>query len=306
MDSSRHLSGSYQVSITDQSLALNKFSNRRLKYLIWPYDLFPGLWEDISPASQRHCAAVSLGITLPTEGPGSCSGLPRPRVDRWGPLASQPCGPSGRAGGCLDLSHRVDGGRVTKEVRASQCRGPSPRGPRADPMPVVATTLLLFISSPLGGPLAASSSSVSSGVVLRPSCPVESPGEFADPSPLPVRPGSLGGPGGSGFRSTAGTAPSALSWAPGLSFSLRSPSSTAWPPALPTPSPPAFSLWLLGAAPRALWSYSSEKCGGSIWSFYRPLPKSGWTHGSHESIGDREPLFPKTWISLFVFQVKII
>lgn len=133
MESSRHLSGSYQVSITDQSLALNKFSNRGLKYLIWPYDLFPGLWENISPASQRHCAAVSLGITLPTEGPGSCSGLPRPRVDRWGPLASQPCGPSGRAGGCLDLRHRVDRGRVTEEVRASQSAQTFPAGPSCRP-----------------------------------------------------------------------------------------------------------------------------------------------------------------------------
>lgn len=306
MESSRHLSGSYKVSITGRSLALNKFSNRRLKYLIWPCELFPGLWENISPASQHHRAAVSLGITLPVEGPGLCSVLPRPRADRWGHLLLSPAARQAVWGAVwIWAIGWMEGVSRRKWGRLSQPR-PTPRGPRADPMPVGATTLLLFISSPLGGPLAASSSSVSSGVVLRPSCPVESPREFADTSPLPVRPGSLGGPGGSGFRSTAGTAPSALSWAPGLSFSLRSPSSTAWPPALPTPSPPAFSLRLLGAAPRALWSYSSEKCGGSIWSFYRPLPKSGWTHGSHESIGDREPLFPKTWISLFVFQIKII
>ena len=208
MESSRHLSGSYKVSVTDQSLALNKFSNRRLKYLIWPYDLFPGFWENISPASPHHCAAVSLGITLPAEGPGSFSGLPRPRTARGGAPAAQPCGPSGRVGGCLDLSHQVDGGRVTEEVGAFQSSQTCPAGPRADPMPAVATRLLLFISSPLGGPLAASSSSVSSGVVLRPSCPVESPRESADPSPLPVRPGSLGGgPGGSGSRSSAGTPP---------------------------------------------------------------------------------------------------
>lgn len=50
-----------------------------------------------------------------------------------GALATQPCGPSGRVGGCLDLSHWVDGGRVTEEVRASQSAQTYPAGPSCRP-----------------------------------------------------------------------------------------------------------------------------------------------------------------------------
>ena len=294
MESSRHLSGSYKVSVTDQSLALNKFSNRRLKYLIWPYDLFPGLWENISPASPHHCAAVSLGITLPAEGPGSFSGLPRPRTARGGAPAAQPCGPSGRVGGCLDLSHQVDGGSVTEEVGAFQSSQTCPAGPHADPMPAVATRLLLFISSPLGGPLAASSSSVSSGVVLRPSCPVESPRESADPSPLPVRPGSLGGGPGAVVPEAQPGPPQCplLSFWPQLFSPLSFFNSLAPSPASPV-SPSLFPV-APGGGPEGSLVLQLREVQGLRMGFLSAVAEGGWVHGSHESVGDREPLFPRT------------